>query len=231
MVQFTAGMTTGLGRIVRGDAKAFMTVPEQAVVRAGRGARSSLRRQIRAIFKRHKALGGKAFPDTLPPIRPKLEDVGNGKRGVRVRTKAWFRHRRSRGFDLFWLFDNAPMQITSGRGRMLAVPLPNAKLPLAGRGATRKLPWPRDLMNLGWKLSIIPAGRGGLKSPLIVGGPPGTRRKDWKALYTLHPGVTIRKRLNLKATADRFAKRIAVYEQQAYARAVRRVSAPRSIAA
>jgi hypothetical protein len=224
-------ISQGVGRIMRWDAKAYEEAVPKAAVRAGRGARQSLQRAIRAQFKRHKAMGGKAFADTLPKIRPQLQRLDNGAMGVRVYTKAWFNHRRGRSFDLFWLFENAPIAISSSKGRMLAVPLPNAQLPLVGRGATRKLPWPRDLINAGWTLTIIPAGRGGLKSPLIIGGAPGTRRQNFKPLYTLHKRAVIKSKLNLERTAKRFADRVPKYIESEFAKIGKRISSrPRAFA-
>lgn len=230
-VEIDARIAAGLARVVMADAKAMEQIVPDAAVRAARAARQSLRRQIKALFGRHGAMGGKPFPETIPAIPQKLVDVGAGRIGAVVRTKAYLKHRRSVGFDLFWLFENAPRTIVSGRGRMLAIPLPGANLPLAGRGATRKIPWPRDLIARGWKTKIIPAGRGRVKDPIIMGGPPGTKNKDLKPLYVLKKSVTIKKRLNLKATADKFGARIPKYTDAAYAKVTRRFGSTRKIAA
>lgn len=230
-VDIDAGIAAGLGRIIQSDAKAMAKIVPNAAVRAARGARQSLRRAIKAHFGRHMAKGGKAFAETIPAIPQALTDLGGGRFGARVRTKAFFRHRRGIAFDLFWLFENSPKTIVSGRGRMLAIPLPGAKLPLVGAGMTRKLPWPRDLMAKGWKLKILPAGQGGVKSTLIMGGPPGTKNKDMKPLYVLKKAVVIKKKLDIKKTADRFEKRIPRYIEAGMKRFERRVSGVRSIAA
>jgi hypothetical protein len=224
-VTIEVGATQGLSQIVMRDFRAMGQIMPQAAVRAARGARSSLRRQISSRFKRKPTRGGAAFANTLPKIRPKLEDYGGGKMAARVRTMAWYKSRRGVNFDLFWLFDNAPITIRSTRGRMIAVPLPGANLPNKGGGAARTVAWPRDLQAKGWRTSIIPAGRGGLKNPLIVGGPPGTPRSGWKPLYTLHRQVRVSKRLPVGKTAERFGRKLPTYAAQGLARLQKRIAA------
>lgn len=230
-VDFEARISKGLSRAIAQDARAFSKVVPNAVVRAGRGARNSLRTTIKKQFKRHRAGGGQAFADTIPKIKQDLILLPSGEKGVHVRTKALFRKRRSRAFDLFGLFDSAPVVVASAKGKMVAVPLPDANLPLVGRGTTRALPWPRDLKGKGWTIKIIPAGVGKLKTPLIVGG-PSLNPKTWKPLYTLHRQVIIKKKLNLNVVGKRFADRIPKYADAEFDKIGRRiVTQPRAFSA
>jgi hypothetical protein len=215
---FETGLSRGTAQALLADTRQLASVLLEIPVRAARGARTSLRTQIQARFGRKPHRGGQAFPDTLPKIPPKLEDMGGGARGARVRTKALFRKRRAVVFDLFWFFDNAPQTVASTRGRLLAVPIPGAGLPPVGRGTTRAVPWPRDLKSQGWTLSILPAGRAGNRNPIIMGGPPGSTRKRLRPLFVLVPRVMVRRRLDVRGTADRFARRMPNYERAALAR-------------
>lgn len=214
------GMTAGLAVALQDDARAMAKAMLEVPRRAANATRTSLIRQVRARFGRKGTRGGKPFAETIPPIPAKLEtDQIENAYVARVRTKAEFRKRRGVIFDLFWLFDNAPSVIASRRGKLLAVPIPNAPIPVVGSGATRKLAWPRDLRGLGWRTSIIPAGRAGNKHPIIMGG-PGTK-KTFKPLYVLVPAVTVRKRLDVTKTANRFGSRLGQYADDALRKAQR----------
>lgn len=221
-VDFEARISKGLSRAIAQDARAFAKVVPNAVVRAGRGARNSLRTTIKKQFKRHRAGGGQAFADTIPKIKQDLIELPSGEKGVHIRTKAEYYKRRSRVFDLFDIFDNAPVVVASGKGKLIAVPLPDAHLPLIGQGTTTQLAWPRHLKALGWKFKIIPAGVGKLKTPLIVGG-PSRDPKTWKPLYTMHRQVIIKKKLNLSVVGKRFADRIPKYADAEFDKIGRRL--------